>query len=340
MVAKSFSNHCCVCISFPSRVPKKCSRAIVIASRSWSHGERLVNCLRSDRASILEATGNVARRFCGAIGRKTRGVSQDRSQPCTLLGAGSFLASLAVFACAALLAACTGDTGAAGPPGPPGPPGPAGPPGTGGSAGAARVSPSTPCRTTPASPARSSRVTVPTGGGAPVVTFRLTNDLTQGLKGLLPADVRFTIAQLRPGTGGASSEWQSYVTKLDGSTVQANTETAAAERFVDNGDGTYQYTFAQALTAYTGAPTYNGALTHRVGLEVRNNAPTNNAPFDFVPAGGAVTTQAPDRRQRQLPGMSRRPRVSRRRALRHAVLRDLPQPLHARTASRLTSRWT
>ena len=73
--------------------------------------------------------------------------------------------------------------------------------------------------------------------------------------------------------------------------MQANSETAAAERFVDNGDGTYQYTFAQALTAYTGAPTYNGALTHRIGLEVRNNAPTNNAPFDFVPAGGAVTTQ-------------------------------------------------
>jgi OmcA/MtrC family decaheme c-type cytochrome len=133
-------------------------------------------------------------------------------------------------------------------------------------------------------------VSVPTGGGAPVVTFKLTNDLTQGLKGLLPADVRFTIAQLRPGVGGGSSEWQSYVTKLDGSMLQANSETAAAARFVDNGDGTYQYTFAQPLTAYTGAPTYDGALTHRVGLEVRNNAPTNNAPFDFVPAGGAVTT--------------------------------------------------
>src|ERR1044072_4920791 len=78
---------------------------------------------------------------------------------------------------------------------------------------------------------------------------------------------------------------------MDGTHLQGNTETAAADRFVDNGDGTYRYTFSQALTAYTGAPPFNASLTHRIGLEVRNNAPTNNAPFDFVPAGGAVTTE-------------------------------------------------
>ncbi|HEY5810295.1 MAG TPA: OmcA/MtrC family decaheme c-type cytochrome [Povalibacter sp.] len=133
-------------------------------------------------------------------------------------------------------------------------------------------------------------MTVPSGGGAPVVEFKLTNQLTQGLKGLLPADVRFTIAQLKPGVGGGSSAWQSYVTRLDGTTVQATAETATADRLVDHGDGTYTYTFAQALTAYTGA-TYDGTLTHRVGLEVRNNAPTTNGPLDFVPAGGTVTTE-------------------------------------------------
>ena len=79
-------------------------------------------------------------------------------------------ATLAVFACAALLAACTGDTGAAGPPGPAGPAGPAGPPATGGSGGSGGI----PIDTVQDSDRITGEiltVTVPTGGGAPVVTF-------------------------------------------------------------------------------------------------------------------------------------------------------------------------
>jgi OmcA/MtrC family decaheme c-type cytochrome len=190
-----------------------------------------------------------------------------------------------VIAVAGMLAGCEGDTGAQGPQGPAGPAGPPGPPGSG-SGGSGGI-PITSVQDQDRIDAEVLSVTVPAGGGAPVVDFRLTNDLDQGLKGLLPGDARFTIAQLRPGIGGGSSEWQSYVTKLDAAALQGTTETAAASRFVDNGDGTYRYTFANALTAYTGAPTYNAALTHRLGLEVRNNAPTDNAPFDFVPAGGA-----------------------------------------------------
>jgi OmcA/MtrC family decaheme c-type cytochrome len=191
--------------------------------------------------------------------------------------------------CAALLSGCEGDTGDPGPPGPAGaagPPGPAGPP-----AGGSGAIPIGSVQDQERITGEITSVTVPAGGGAPVVDFRLSNDLTQGLKGLLPGDLRFTIAQLRPSVGGSSSEWQSYITKMDGTRLQGTTETAAADRFVDNGDGTYRYTFAQALTVYSGAPPFNGSLTHRVGLEVRNNAPTNNAPFDFVPAGGAVTTE-------------------------------------------------
>ena len=205
-------------------------------------------------------------------------------------GISSFCGRLQALAlCCALLAGCEGDTGPAGATGPPGPPGTAGPPGppSGGSSGIPIGSVQDKERIT----AEILGVTVPTGGGAPVVTFRLTNDLTQGLKGLLPGDTRFTIAQLRPGVAGASSEWQSYVTKLDGTAVQGTTETPTADRFVDNGDGTYSYTFAQALTAYANAPAFDASLTHRIGIEVRNNAPTNNAPLDFVPAGGAPTTE-------------------------------------------------
>ena len=65
--------------------------------------------------------------------------------------------------------------------------------------------------------------------------------------------------------------------------------------FTDNGDGTYTYTFAKPLNGYApNGATYDGALTHRVGLELRSNdalalAAANNAPFDFVPATGATT---------------------------------------------------
>jgi OmcA/MtrC family decaheme c-type cytochrome len=194
-----------------------------------------------------------------------------------------------VIAAVGILAGCEGDTGAQGPPGPAGPPGPVGPPGPGG--GGSDAVPITSVPDEEWITAEITNVTIPDGGGAPVVDFRLTNDLTQGLKGVLPGDVRFTIAQLRPGIGGDSSKWQSYVTRLDAAAVQGTSETADASRFVDNGDGTYRYTFANALTDYTGAPTYDAALTHRLGLEVRNNAPTNNAPFDFVPAGGSPTTE-------------------------------------------------
>jgi hypothetical protein len=88
------------------------------------------------------------------------------------------------------------------------------------------------------------------------VELTLTNDLTQGLFGLPAGDIRFVISQLSPGTGGGSSEWQSYVTRDSGGIpdAQADAERGSAGTWVDNGDGTYQYTFAQALTAYPAGP--------------------------------------------------------------------------------------
>jgi OmcA/MtrC family decaheme c-type cytochrome len=106
----------------------------------------------------------------------------------------------------------------------------------------------------------------------------------------MPASaLRFTLAQLSPGQNGSSSEWQSYITRDSGgiTDAQANAEGATAGTFADNGDGTYTYTFSQALTAYPAGPTFDEAKTHRLGLEIRGGAPANNAPYDFVPAGGA-----------------------------------------------------
>ncbi|MBT8091386.1 MAG: OmcA/MtrC family decaheme c-type cytochrome [Gammaproteobacteria bacterium] len=132
-------------------------------------------------------------------------------------------------------------------------------------------------------------VTVPANGDAPTVVLRLSDDLGFGLTGLPASAMGFTLAQLSPGQNGGSSEWQSYVTRGP----QATTESAQAGTYADNGDGTYTYTFAQALTAYAGGPVFSGIKTHRLGVEIRTNRylpeniPANNAPFDFVPAGGA-----------------------------------------------------
>jgi OmcA/MtrC family decaheme c-type cytochrome len=182
------------------------------------------------------------------------------------------------------IAGCSdnGAAGAQGPPGPPGTGGPPGPPGPPGGGGGVPVGSAERINITVTS------VTVPAGGGAPVVQFRLSNDLNQGLVGLPAGDARFLIAELTPGTGGGSSQWQNYITRTSVAARQGTTETAAAARFVDNNDGTYQYTFASALTAYVGAPVFDATKTHRLGIEIRNQAPiTGNGVFDFVPAGGA-----------------------------------------------------
>jgi OmcA/MtrC family decaheme c-type cytochrome len=187
-----------------------------------------------------------------------------------------------------LLAGCDGKDGAAGPPGDTGAEGPPGP-STGGGV---------PVTSAEKINVGITSVVVPDGGGAPTVQFTLRNDLNQGLVGLPAANIRFVIAQLTPGTQGGSSEWQSYITRDDGGVTdaQATTEaaTANADGYVDNSDGTYEYTFANALTAYPAGPVFDASKTHRVGIEIRTssggflpeNIPADNAPVDFVPTGG------------------------------------------------------
>jgi OmcA/MtrC family decaheme c-type cytochrome len=186
------------------------------------------------------------------------------------------------------LSACEGDDGATGTAGPQGPQGPAGPTGPTGPSGGVPIDSTDKINIEVAS------VTVPAGGGAPVVEILLTNDLTQGLEGLPATDIRFALAQLSPAAAGSggSSEWQSYATASSGGVPNAvaTTETATAGTFVENGGGSYSYTFAQALTAYPAAPVFDMNKTHRIGVEIRGQAPTStNGILDFVPAGGAPT---------------------------------------------------
>lgn len=192
---------------------------------------------------------------------------------------------------ALLVWGCEGDNGRDGAQGPAGPTGPAGPAGPVGPSGGVPVTSAATINV------EITGVAIPAGGGAPTVDVTLTNDLKQGLTGLPAGNIRFIIAQLTAGSGGGSSEWQSYTTRDSGgiADAQATTETATAGTYTDNGDGTYTYTFSQALTAYPAGPTYDETKTHRLGLEIRTNSggflpdniPANNAPYDFVPAGGA-----------------------------------------------------
>jgi OmcA/MtrC family decaheme c-type cytochrome len=197
----------------------------------------------------------------------------------------------AIVLAAFLLAGCDGSTGApgpAGPAGPPGTPGPGGPPGAGGGV---------PVTSAEKINVSITDIAVPAGGGAPTVTLSLTDDLEQGLTGLPAANVSFVISQLTPGINGGSSEWQSYITRSSGGIpdAQATTESATAGTFTEQGGGSYTYTFAQALTDYPGGPSFDATKTHRIGVEIRTssgglseeNIPADNAPFDFVPTGGA-----------------------------------------------------
>ncbi len=183
-----------------------------------------------------------------------------------------------------VLTACDGgddgSDGAAGAPGPAGPPGPPGP-----STGSG-----IPIDSTELINIAVSSVAIPTVGGAPTVNLTLTNDLEQGLKDLPAGDIRFTLAQLSPGSNGGSSEWQSYITRSSGGIpdAQADAERGSAGTFVDNGDGTYQYTFANDLADYPAGPVFDGTKTHRLGIEIRGQAPiSSNGIITFVPAGGA-----------------------------------------------------
>ena len=103
---------------------------------------------------------------------------------------------------------------------------------------------------------------MPAGGGAPTVTLRLSDDLGFGLRDLPASTISFALAQLSPPPAtGASSEWRSYITnsRTNPPDVQASTEGATSGTFTDNGDGTYEYTFANALSAYPAGPAYDAS---------------------------------------------------------------------------------
>ena len=146
------------------------------------------------------------------------------------------------------------------------------------------------------------------------VTFSLKNGNGVAVLGLTKDhDIRFGLAQLTPVTEIVSDtqvdrgyQWQSYINVLkqpntstipDGETnispsaqYQAEVEAASACEtcFVDNQDGTYQYTFQTNISQITEplTITYNQDNTQRITLELKQPLITANAHYDFQPSTG------------------------------------------------------
>ena len=142
----------------------------------------------------------------------------------------------------------------------------------------------------------------------PVVNFNVTNQAGVGMAGLTAADLRFNIAKLVPGSNGEPSAWQDYINRAVGGAVQGSQERSVAGyafgTLVNNGNGSYSYTFATDIkTATCPAPctdaagktldiSYQPGLTHRVTIQQGNSAyPKTAGVFDFVPNGGVPGTQ-------------------------------------------------
>jgi len=202
------------------------------------------------------------------------------------------LVGCSVLAMTLVVAGC-GDDGNDGAPGPAGPPGPPGP--SGASATELTV---TVDSVTIASP--------------PVVNFTVTNQDGAAYTGIADGDLRFNIAKLIPAAASphGTSQWQNYIVSASGGAMRGSQERFRGRpddvwgELVNNGDGTYTYTFETDITnapcpapctEADGTPldlSYQPGFTHRVSIQQGNSAlPQANAVYDFVPSGGAVSEE-------------------------------------------------
>ncbi len=262
----------------------------------------------------------------------------------------SLAAAALTIAALALGPGCKGDTGPQGPPGPPG---------DGGAGGTTLITiPSN--SETPTSESTSNwaslepKVTVEsvTISSPPVVKFKVTNSSGVPITGLGNTsksstasvagltNLAFAMAKLVPSDNGSPSHWVSYiVTTVPSLTADGGVGSAAPTRpstdntgsLVDNGDGTYTYTFyrdipniktqVDAMTFTDpnkredlGELTYESSKVHRLTIALSGSAPgtgTNtptgvqNVPgvvlekpveaiYDFTPSTGTATPSGRD----------------------------------------------
>lgn len=175
------------------------------------------------------------------------------------------------------------------------------------------------------------------GNGTPIVGFGSTSKPSSALVASYP-NLAFSLAKLVPGTTttfatSSPSKWVSYIV----TTVPSTTTAVTASRpttdntgtLVDNGDGSYKYTFYRDITqvkaqvagmtltglnvaADLGDLSYDPSLIHRVAIQISGNVPgtgtnvangvqlvagvplakPNNAIYDFIPATGKAVALA------------------------------------------------
>ncbi len=223
---------------------------------------------------------------------------------------------------AAALAGCGGSDGAPGATGATGATGASGATGAAGPAGANGIATVKIASFAPDQWASAQFIGAVTGvtiAGAPVVTFKITDAAGAPVVGLGSSsksatatvasypNVAFALAKLVPGANGSPSKWVSYnVTSIPSTTattvLPAKPTTDSNGTLVDNGDGSYKYTFYRDVTkvkdvvaaaaaaaktasvnndvADLGDLTYDPTLTHRLVMQISGNAPgtgTNTA---------------------------------------------------------------
>ena len=149
-------------------------------------------------------------------------------------------------------------------------------------------------------------ITDVTVSSPPVVSFTVTTQNGTPVVGIDPPDIRGTFSKLiaADDTAGLRSHWVSYINSQETNdlippdddppaipnppgTRQATRETGTV---VDNGDGTYVFTYTTDPTTSTD-PAWEPDLTHRSGLEIRIDDAINpdNPTWDFVPDGSTVS---------------------------------------------------
>lgn len=183
-----------------------------------------------------------------------------------------------------LLQGCAGDDGSTGPQGPPGPPGPP---------GETAINMSTESDERLASLDVVAEITDVTIQSPPVVTFTMQTSTGLPIVGMVPfwedsnRFVRFTLTKLVPGENGDPDSWVAYV--QDGGAPDYDTGSS----LVDNGDGSYTFTFNTDVTNVADVP-YEPTLTHRVACQIGQYSTVpveeQNLWLDFVPNGDDVTT--------------------------------------------------
>lgn len=144
-------------------------------------------------------------------------------------------------------------------------------------------------------------VTSVTADPKPVVTFKLVDGTGRGAVGIKSGSsgwIRFGLAKLVPGANGERDLWSSYIRSTSGAGTTERTGT-----LVDNGDGTYKYTFAVDVTTATNPVTtaligYDPTASHRLYIQLSGTPtvpalplPYVNAVYDYRPDGQAVTVR-------------------------------------------------